>query len=192
MKVDHSQNDANAVPELSTDALFQRVHAELRAMAQQFMGGERSGHTLQATALVNELYLRFGGGPPKLWKTRAEFFGAAARSMRHILVDHARAKGARKRGTGAARAALSIAALEDAVQTQNSDGFLALDDVLSRFEKVDPRAAEVVLLRFYAGRTKADTAELLGISERTVDRDWEIARAWLLQALLAEQKEGEE
>jgi RNA polymerase sigma factor (TIGR02999 family) len=161
--------------------LFALIYDQLRAIAQRRMAAERAGHTLQATALVNEVCLRLLGKPGAAWAGRTHFFGAAAQAMRQILIDHARARNADKRG--GARAALAIASIADLAVTSDPSGFLALDDAILRLEQVDALAASVVRLRFYAGLSPADVAQSLGASERTVRRQWAFARGWLRDAL---------
>ncbi len=165
--------------------LLESVYSELRAIAQNHMNGERQGHTLQATALVNEVYVRLIGRADVRWEGRGHFFRAAAEAMRKILIDHARSRGAAKRGGG--KAALSISGAIDLAADADPAGFLALDDALLRLEKVDVQAAAVVRLRFYAGLNEAAVADALGISERTVAREWAFARAWLRDALEREE-----
>lgn len=161
--------------------LLDRVYHELRAIAQARMNAERIGHTLQATALVNEAYVRLIGAEGAHWNGRGHFFRAAADAMRKILIDHARARNADKRGGG--RAALSISNMADLAADDAPEGILALDDAILRLEKVDAQAALVVRLRFYGGLSEVAAAEALGISERTARRDWSFARAWLRDAL---------
>src|SRR5689334_1199052 len=132
-------------------ALFEKVYAELRAMAQKQMNGERSGHTLHATELVHEAYLRLQGGDEKLdYGNKAHFFHAAGEAMRRILIEHARKKASLKRGGDRERTSLSLV---DAALPDHPDELLALDEALLRLEEKDPRAAEVVRLRFFAGLT---------------------------------------
>jgi RNA polymerase sigma factor (TIGR02999 family) len=161
--------------------LLAAVYDRLRAIARQRMAGERAGHTLQATALVHEAYLRLLGKHDLAWSDRAHFFRAAADAMRKILVDHARAKGALKRGGG--KAALGIVNVADLAAAENPAGILALDEALLRLEQVDAQAAAIVRLRFYAGLSEDDAAQALGISSRTARRDWAFARGWLREAL---------
>lgn len=161
--------------------LLETVYAELRAIAQARMNQERPGHTLQATALVNEACLRLVGRPGREWAGRAHFFRAAAEAMRKILIDHARARNAEKRGGG--RVALSLSSVADLAADPDSSGILALDDAIDRLAQVDAQAAEVVRLRFYAGLPERAVAEALGVHERTVRRDWVFARGWLRDAL---------
>jgi len=161
--------------------LLEVVYDNLRAIAQQRMAGERPGHTLQATALVNEAYLRLLGKPDMHWPGRAHFYHAAAEAMRKILIDYARARKADKRGGG--RAALSISGVADLATTIDPSGFLALDEAIVRLANVDAQAAAIVRLRFFAGLDEPAVAEALGASERTVRRDWAFARGWLRDAL---------
>jgi RNA polymerase sigma factor (TIGR02999 family) len=163
------------------DRLLSLVYEELRRIARQRMAGERAGHTLQATALVHEAYLRLLGKDGIDWAGRGHFFRAAAESMRKILIDHARARNAEKRGGG--KAALSIAGVADLTPTADPAGILALDDAIGRLEGVDSQAAAVVRLRFYAGLDEQAVADALGLSTRTVRRDWAFARGWLRQTL---------
>lgn len=157
------------------------VYSQLRAIAQQRMSGERRSHTLQATALVHEAYVRLLGREDVRWADRGHFFRAAAEAMRKILIDHARGKNAEKRGGG--RAALAITNVADLAADEHSDGILALDDAMVRLEAVDSQAAAIVRLRFYAGLNEEAVAQALGISVRTVRRDWAFARGWLRQTL---------
>ena len=160
--------------------LMPLVYAELRRLAGRYMRGERPGHTLQATALVHEVYLRLVGHEDVDWQNRAHFFGVAANLMRRILVDHARAKQAKKRGGGDQKVSMEEVAL---VQPEASPQILALDEALERLARRDPRQARIVELRYFAGLTDQEAAEVLGISVRTVKRDWNVARAWLYQQL---------
>jgi RNA polymerase sigma factor (TIGR02999 family) len=161
-------------------ALLATVYDQLRKIAQQRMSDERSDHTLQATALVHEAWLRLVGHQPVTWANRAHFFDAAARAMRQILIDHARARKSQKRGAGGVKQPLSdfSAAFES-----NSDDVFALDDAISRLESEDPEAAAVVRLRFFAGMSGDEVAQALGISARKVDLVWARARAWLFRQL---------
>lgn len=161
--------------------LLKLIYDQLQAIARKRMASERRGHTLQATALVNEAYLRLLGKPGARFSGRAHFFGAAAEAMRQILIDHARGFHAEKRGGG--RQALSISSVVDLAAAPDPSGILALDDAILRLEKVDAQAAHVVRLRFYAGLTESAVAEALGISQRTIRRKWSIARGWLRDAL---------
>jgi RNA polymerase sigma factor (TIGR02999 family) len=163
------------------DRLLALVYDELHALAASRMRRERQDHTLQPTALVNEAYLRLLGREDVHWAGRAHFFRAAAEAMRKILIDHARARNADKRGGG--KAALKISNLAEAAVAEDSAGFLALDDAIVRLEHVDAQAAAVVRLKFFAGLNDEGVAAAMGISERTVRRDWTFARGWLRDAL---------
>lgn len=165
------------------------VYACLRAIAQRQMQDERPGHTLTATALVHEAYLRLA--PAGLsGADRARFFHAAAEAMRRILIDHARRRGAGKRGRGLRRIA-DIESVVDLARDENPEDTLALDAAISRLEKEDADAAAVVRLRFFAGLTGDQVSEVLGISPRQVDREWAYARAFLLLELRAERPDAQ-
>jgi RNA polymerase sigma factor (TIGR02999 family) len=151
------------------------VYEMLRAIAQQRMSTENPGHTLQATALVHEAFLRIGQDRQIPFRDRAHFFATAAEAMRRILIDHARAKGAAKRrppGT-------ELLSVVDLAEHRDPDQILALDRALKRLEEMEPEVAAVVRLRFFAGLSGDETAEALAISPRQVDRLWAYARAWL-------------
>jgi RNA polymerase sigma factor (TIGR02999 family) len=157
------------------------VYDELRRLAAGFMRGERPGQTLQATALVNEAYLRLAGaGTP--WHDRQHFIGIAARSMRQILVERARARGAQKRWGGMDRVsltdALARAVAEDAMLP-------ALDEALTRLDQIDPEQARIVELRYFVGLSVEDAAHTMGMSPATLKRRWSLARAWLFRELSA-------
>ncbi len=156
--------------------LIQLVYDELRLIAARQLRRERAGHTLQSTALVHETYLRLLGKSACDWKDRAHFFGAAACAMRHILVDHARAADAQRRGGGASPVEMTdmIAAIED-----RTDEILGVDQALHRLHEISPRQESIVEMRFYAGFTEEEVAEILHLSTRTVKREWSVARAWL-------------
>lgn len=141
------------------------------------MAGERTGHTLQATALVNEAYLRLVGTNEQGWENRAHFFGAAAQAIRRILTDHARARGRQKRGGGGRAIELDEGMLVSA--DEPAMDMVALDGALVKLAEVDAQKARVVELRFFAGLTSEQTSLALGVSESTVARDWAFARAWL-------------
>ncbi len=159
------------------------VYQQLRQSAQKAMTAERHDHTLQATALVHEAYAKLVGGAPIEWANRAHFYDAAARAMRQILIDHARAKQSVKRGGGAARAPLSDFA---AAFAADSDQILALDAALSRLEGEEPQLASVVRMRFFAGLSGEEVARAIGVSPRKVDALWAHARAWLFRAIEGE------
>jgi RNA polymerase sigma factor (TIGR02999 family) len=159
--------------------LYRLVYEELRRLAGARMGSQRDGHTLQPTALVHEAYLRLVGSDSR-WQGRAHFFGAAARAMRQVLVDHARRRGARKRGGGRGR--ISLSDLDPATEARLDD-LLALDEALERLAARDRRKASVVELRFFAGLEVDETARALGISPRSVHLDWRFAKAWLFREM---------
>jgi len=144
------------------------------------MAGERAGHSLQATALVNEAYLRLISTKDVPWKDRAHFLAVAARVMRRILVDHARSRHYQKRGGDAVRVTLDEALV---VAREPAEDFVALDDALTALEAVDARKSQVVEMRFFGGLTIEETAEALQISRDTVKRDWTFAKRWLLREL---------
>lgn len=160
--------------------LLPHVYGQLLAIARRRMRQERPGHTLEATALVHEAYLRLVGSEDLSWSGRACFFQAAALAMRRILVEHARARGRVKRG-GSVRH-LPLDAL-DLAASNDTQRILDLDAAVTRLAEHDPRAAEIVSLRFYAGLSVEETAQALGLSERTVKREWAFARAWLFNEL---------
>ncbi len=163
--------------------LLPLVYAELRRLASAYLGRSPPGQTLQPTALVHEAYLRLVGNIDPGWHGRGHFFGAAAQAMRQILVDRARAKASLKRGGGMRRVApANLQAPLDAP----AEDLLALDEVLTRLEQEDPRKHQIVMLRFFAGLTAEQTAEVTGASLRTVERDWQFARAWLRAELTRE------
>jgi RNA polymerase sigma factor (TIGR02999 family) len=164
----------------STEALEELtplIYRELHRLAIHYMSRERQGHTLQATAVVNEAYMRLIDWKNACWQNRAHFFGVSAQLMRRILVDHARARSYQKRGAGAHAVPLEEALL---ISEERSAELVALDDALQRLEKFDPRKARVVELRFFGGVSVEETAEVLKISPFTVVRDWNFAKAWLL------------
>ena len=160
--------------------LFTQVYTQLRAMAQKQMAGERDSHTLHATELVHEAFLRLNGDSQLDLENKAYFFHAAAEAMRRILIEHARRRSRIKRGGGRERVTLSLA--NEALPEEPQD-FLALDEALQRLQGKDPRSAEVVKLRYFAGLTIEQTAEAMDLSPRTVKREWEFARAWLQKEL---------
>lgn len=154
---------------------FPALYDELRRLAAAKLAGERPDHTLDATALVHEAYLKLGG---ESFASRSGFFRAAAVSMRRILVDHARAKRADKRGGGAARVPLA-----DVPTTAREVDLIALDDALTELERHDPTAAELVNLRYFSGCTHTEAADLLGLTRRQADGLWAVTRAWLFRHL---------
>ena len=173
-------DDLTAGKEEALDRLLPVVHGELRKQAARYLRRERGNHTLQPTALVNEAFLKLVEQRDVRWQNRAHFFGVAAQAMRRILVDHARAHRRLKRGGPAARVTLEDAMIAE--QSRSVD-MLALDQALQRLEALDPRQARVVELRFFAGLSVEETAEVMAISPATVKREWSMARAWLHLAL---------
>ena len=165
------------------DALAQLtplVEAELRRLARQYMARERREHTLQPTALVNEVFLRLTDARRVRWQDRAHFFGISARLMRRVLVDHARSRGYRKRGGGAQQVALSEGL---ATSPELSLDVVALDRALEALAAVDARKSRVIELRFFGGLSVEETADMLQVSPGTVVRDWRLAKVWLLREL---------
>jgi RNA polymerase sigma factor (TIGR02999 family) len=162
------------------DELVTVVYPELRRIAGHYMRQERPGHTLMVTGLVNEMYVRLLGTTPADWQSRAHFFGAVAREMRHVLVDYARRRDADKRPGHRLRISLTQV---EAIAEDREEDVVALDEALSRLEAVDPRASRVVELRYFTGLTERETAEALGVSLSTLKRDWNFARAWLRDQL---------
>jgi RNA polymerase sigma-70 factor (ECF subfamily) len=165
------------------EAAFERlaplVYDELRRIARRYMGGEQAGHTLQATALVNEAYMRLIDINKVQWQNRAHFFAMSARLMRRILIDFARSKHYQKRGAGAQKVSLD----EGMMVVDPGQDLLALDDALHALADVDQRKSQVVEMRFFGGLSVEETAEALHISPETVMRDWKLAKAWLLREL---------
>jgi RNA polymerase sigma factor (TIGR02999 family) len=155
------------------------VYEDLKRAARHYMANERVGHTLQATALVNEAYLRLVDINRVRWQNRAHFFAMSARLMRRILVDVARAKHYQKRGAGAQQVSLD----EGLLVSDPGQGLVALDDALRLLADVDPRKSQVVEMRYFGGLTVEETAEALKVSPETVMRDWKLAKAWLLREL---------
>jgi len=166
-----SQGDEHAL-----DSLTPLVYRDLRRIAARLLRNERSGHTLQPTALVNEAYLKLAGQAKVQWQNRTHFFAVAARAMRQILVDHARGHLRAKRGGGE-----SVLPLDERMlfTPERSADLLALDEALYRLAAIDPRKTKVVELRFFAGLDNEEIAEVLQISPNTVMRDWNMAKAWL-------------
>lgn len=160
--------------------LMPLVYDELRVIARSALRHERADHSLLATDVVHEVYLRLMAGTSPSWSNRAHFFHAAAEAMRRILIEHARKRGRVKRGGNRIKVELSGV---DLAADYDVEQVLALDDVFRRLEQQDPRAASVVRMRFYAGLSVEETAKALDVSERTVKREWAFARAWLYSAL---------
>jgi RNA polymerase sigma factor (TIGR02999 family) len=166
--------------EEARNRLVPLVYRELRRMAHHYLRRERPDHTLQTTALVHEAYLRLVGQDRVRWQNRSHFFGVAAQLMRRILVDYARSQKRRKRGGDSLRVPFEETAF---VSPHKSGAILGVDDALRRLETLDARMSRVVELRFFGGLTVEETAEALGMSEATVARDWEVARAWLYREI---------
>lgn len=163
------------------DRLLPLVYDQLRAMAQRALRHEQPGHTLHATDLVHEAFFKLaGGGPATDWRDRAHFLAIASRAMRQVLVEHARRRLAGKRGGG-----MVLVTLDDgtAATATSDDAIVALDEALERLGAMQPRLRTLVEHRFFGGLSERETAEVLGVSERTVQRDWTRARAWLHKEL---------
>jgi RNA polymerase sigma-70 factor (ECF subfamily) len=174
--------------ERAADELLPLVYDQLKRLAQKQMANERAGHTLQATALVHEAYVRLVGAEDPGWSNRAHFYVAASQAIRRILIDHARARGRKKRGGGAPRQRIRA---EDLVHLSDPDEILDLDAAVDRLEVFDPDMARVVQLRFFGGLSIEETAKTLGVSASTVKRDWTLARAWLYKELACADSEVE-
>jgi RNA polymerase sigma factor (TIGR02999 family) len=183
-----SDGDASAI-----DALWPLVYDDIRRMAGRQIAGERGGHTLQATALVNEAFIRLAGERAFEWQRREQFLALAAQIMRRVLVDYARQRGAKRRGDGAKRVSIHDTWAADEVdQLQALDAFhdesvdvLAIDSALTRLQQVDEPQSRIVELRYFGGLTLEETARAAGISLATVKREWAMARAWLRRELAA-------
>ena len=172
-----SEGDAHAL-----ESLLPLVYEELHRQAVRFFRRERAGHTLQPTALVNEVYLRLINQHEVSWQNRAQFFGIPAQMMRRILVSHARGREAKKRGGAAPHITLEE---ELAAAPERDLNLLALDDALTRLETIDPDKSRMVELRFFSGLSVEATAEVMGVSPRTIDRQWQTAKAWLHREISA-------
>lgn len=174
-------NDAGAGREDAVGRLYPLVYDELRRLAQSQLEHERSDHTLQATALVHEAYLRMVDQTRVAWKNRSHFFAIAAQAIRRILVDYARRRNRKKRGGEYPHVELSDVMSLPAGSPSTS--LIALDDAMERLTELDPDKVRVVEMRFYAGLTNDEIADVLGVSTRTVERHWQYARAWLFREL---------
>lgn len=164
------------------DSLVPLLYDELHRQAVRFFHRERAGHTLQPTALISEVYLRLVDQQQVSWQNRAHFFAVAAQMMRRILVSHARSREAKKRGSGVSH----ITLVEDSSAAPQRDlNLLALDEALTRLETLDADKSRLVELRFFSGLSVEETAEVMGVSARTVDRQWQIAKAWLHKEMSA-------
>lgn len=169
---------ASSGSSVSADQLLEIVYDDLRRLAGSYMQNERSDHTLQATALVHEAYVRLIDWKNVSWQNRAHFFSVAAQVMRNILIDHARTKNSKKRSG-------QKLLLDEAISLPESEGIdiLALEEALQTLEKADPRQAKIVEMRFFGGLSIAETAFILNVSEATVRRDWTFAKAWFQREL---------
>jgi RNA polymerase sigma factor (TIGR02999 family) len=176
------QGDEGALEKLTP-----QVYRELHRAAKRCMARERDGHTLQTTALINELYLRLSDLKLIDWQNRGHFFALCARQMRRILTDQARARRSHKRGSGAQPVLLDVALV---VAPRASADLVAVDDALNQLAKVDERKSQVVEMRFFGGLSVEETAEILKVSPETVMRDWWLAKAWLLRELSGEKPDG--
>ena len=156
------------------------VYPELRRIAGKYLRRERDDHTLRPTGVVHEAYIRLFGAEQTIWQNRAHFFAAVAREMRHLLVEYARARNAKKRVDGHVR--ISLSDVSQAADSRGED-LVALDEALSRLEQIDPRVGRVVELRYFTGLSERETAEALKISISTLKRDWNFAKAWLFDQL---------
>ena len=177
--------------EAAADDLIPAVYTELRRLARRSMAKEAPGLTLQPTALVHEAYLRLVNADDVHWESRGHFFGAAAEAMRRILIERARRRDQLKRGGGRERISLAeVDPAADSAEEENTLDVLALDAALTSLERHDPRMAKVVKLRFFAGLTIEETAQVLGVTARTVNRDWVAARTWLWREMQSEPPRG--
>jgi RNA polymerase sigma-70 factor (ECF subfamily) len=164
---------------LAADQLMAQLYGEFRTLARRYLGHESPGHTLQPTALVNEVYLKLVDQTQVDWKGRTHFFAIGAQVMRRVLVDHARGKGRVKRGGGLQRAALDVSL----ISARSAADVLAVHEAIEDLAQLDPRQARIVELRFFGGLTVAEVAEVLGVSRRTVEAEWTMIRAWLRRRL---------
>ena len=166
------------------EKLIPLVQPELHRLAHHYMSRERAGHTLQTTALLDEAYLRLVDDTERSWQNRTHFIATAAQLMRRIMVDHARERHSLKRGGGALKVTLDEAA---SVTETRSEELLALDEALEGLAAQDPRKSQIVELRYFGGLTVAETSEFLKVPQRTVEREWNMAKAWLYRALSEEE-----
>lgn len=171
--------------EAALEGLIPVVHAELRRIARRYMGGERRGHTLQATALVNEAYLRLVDSARVKWQNRVHFFAISAQLMRRVLVDHARSRGYQKRGGAAHKVTIDEGLIGPGESGQD---LIALDDALKALSEVDERKSKVIELRFFGGLSVEETAGVLKVSQDTVLRDWRLAKSWLRREMARDGK----
>ena len=175
-------SDGQASDDAKARELMPIVYQQLKLLAHQRLAAERPGHTLQATALVHEAFCKLVGDRKIPWDGPGHFYVAASEAMRHVLLDHAKARGRQKRGGGRRRLPISVV---DLAESPDYDQTMALDEAIRRLEQSDAEAANVVRLRFFAGLSIDETALALKLSPRTVDRRWQFARAWLFRELSA-------
>ena len=168
---------------LAADQLMTELYGEFRSLARRYLDREPSGHTLQPTALVNEVYLKLVDQTQVDWKGRTHFFAIGAQVMRRVLVDHARRKGRLKRGGNLRRAEVDVSL----ISARSAADVLAVHEAIEDLEKLDPRQARIVELRFFGGLSVAEVAEVLGLSRRTVEAEWTMIRAWLRRRLSDEE-----
>lgn len=164
----------------AAENLIPLVYDELRKKARRYLGRERRDHSVEATALVHEVYLKLFGNATIKWQNRAHFFAVSAQIMRHILVDYARSRRADKRGGAWTKVILDEATVGSFTRAED---FLDLDEAMTHLAKLDARQSQIVEMRFFGGLSEEEAAEVLGISARTVKRDWRLARAWLYEKL---------
>jgi RNA polymerase sigma factor (TIGR02999 family) len=191
LEEDSAPGEFRAANAGDSDRFFAEVYAELRSVAHARMRGERAGHTLQSTELVHEAYLRLRQREGTRWHDRKHFFAAAAEAMRRILIDRARARRRVKRGADSSGApprklSLDLHEVAELADDRDPETILALDHAIESLRDEDPRLLETVKLRFYAGLSVEEVAQTLGVSPRTVKRDWNYARAWLFDRLRTE------
>jgi RNA polymerase sigma factor (TIGR02999 family) len=167
----------------ASEQLLPLVYDELRRLAATRMAKEAAGQTLQPTALVHEAWMRLISGNAKVWRNRGHFFGAAAQAMRRILIERARRKMSFKRGNRAEHVCIEDVDVADRLPDER---ILLIDEALARLEATDPELARVVTLKFYGGLTNVEVADVLGVTERTVQNKWTFAKAWLLESILEE------
>jgi len=168
---------------LAADQLMTELYGEFRSLARRYLDREPSGHTLQPTALVNEVYLKLVDQTQVDWKGRTHFFAIGAQVMRRVLVDHARRKGRLKRGGDLRRAEVDVSL----ISARSAADVLAVHEAIEDLEKLDPRQARIVELRFFGGLSVAEVAEVLGLSRRTIEAEWTMIRAWLRRRLSDEE-----
>jgi RNA polymerase sigma-70 factor, ECF subfamily len=176
-------NKITAGDRLAAEQLFPLLYDEFRKLARRFLRKEAFGHTLEPTALVHEAYLKLVDQTRVQWHGKTHFFAVGAQVMRRLLIDHARRRQRAKRGGGRLRISLDESL---AISPERSEDLLALDEALSRLAEIDPRQATIVELRFFAGLSVAEVAEVLGVSKRTVESEWTMVRAWLRRELASD------